>query len=127
MQKIKPIHLLQIGLGIDMLMHGVVRIPHLSMFVNKTSAAFGESFLPLLLVKPFLTVLPFIEALIGLLILIGGKTGRLGLVGGGFLMAVLLFGATSHQDWGTASQQVIYLIAFALALHFHDKNAAIVT
>jgi len=75
------------------------------------------------LVTMFLYILPFIEGIIGLLILIGGKAGRIGLIGGGFLMSVLLFGTASHQDWPAASQQVIYLTAFAIALSFHDKEA----
>jgi len=125
MNKIKPVHILRFGLGIDMLMHGAVRIPNLSAFVDHSSAGFKTSFLPTILVTLFLYVLPFIEALIGLLILIGGKAGRLGFISGGFLMGILLFGTASHQDWATASQQVIYLAAFALALSYHDKEYGI--
>lgn len=123
MQKIKPVHILRFGLGIDMLMHGAVRIPNLPAFVDHSSAGFKTSFLPIVLVTYFLYVLPFIEVLIGLLILIGGKAGRLGFISGGFFMGILLFGTTSHQDWSTASQQVIYLTAFAIALNYHDKEA----
>ena len=123
MQKIKPIHILRFGLGIDMLMHGAVRLLNLPAFVEHSSASFKTSFLPLQLVTMFLYILPFIEGIIGLLILIGGKAGRIGLIGGGFLMSVLLFGTASHQDWPAASQQVIYLTAFAIALSFHDKEA----
>ena len=122
MQKIKPIHLLRFGLGIDMLLHGVVRIPNLDAFVAHSSAGFKTSFLPEVLVTYFLYVLPFIEAIIGLLILVGGKASQLGFVAGGFLMAILLFGTASHQAWDVASQQVIYLVAFALALMFHDRE-----
>lgn len=122
--KIRPVHLLRIGLGIDMLMHGVVRIPNLQGFVNHSMAGFTTSFLPSVLVRWFLTVLPFLEALIGLMILIGGKIGRAGFVAGGFLMAVLLFGTTTRQDWPLVSQQVIYLTAFAIALQFHDQQSS---
>jgi len=122
MQQIKPIHLLRFGLGIDMLLHGVVRIPNLAAFVEHGTSSFKGSFLPDALVTPFLHVLPFIEAIIGLLILVGGKAGRLGFIAGGFLMGVLLFGTASHQAWDLASQQIIYLLAFAIALMFHDKE-----
>jgi thiosulfate dehydrogenase [quinone] large subunit len=122
MQKIKPIHLLRFGLGIDMLMHGVARMPNLAAFVDHSSAGFKTSFLPMQLVTLFLYILPFVEAIIGLLILIGGKAGRMGFISGGFLMAVLLFGTTSHQDWNIASQQIIYLTAFAIALYFYDRE-----
>ena len=124
MQKIKPIHLLRFGLGIDMLMHGVVRLFNLPAFVEHGIGSFKTSFLPMQLVTGSLYVLPVIEGIIGLLILIGGKASRLGLIGGGFLMSVLLFGTASHQDWSIASQQVIYLTAFAIALYFHDKETS---
>jgi len=122
LQKIKSIHLFRFGLGIDMLMHGVVRIPNLEAFVSHSSAGFKTSFLPAVMVTYFLYLLPFIEAIIGLLILIGGKAGRLGYVAGGFLIGILLFGTASHQAWDIASEQVIYLIAFAIALTFHDRE-----
>jgi thiosulfate dehydrogenase [quinone] large subunit len=122
MIKIKPVHIMKIGLGIDMLMHGVVRIPNLAAFVDHGTSSFKGSFLPEALVTPFLYILPFIEAIIGFMILIGGKAGRLGFIAGGFLMAILLFGTASHQAWDLASQQVIYLVAFAVALMFHDRE-----
>jgi thiosulfate dehydrogenase [quinone] large subunit len=122
MQKIKPVYLFRFGLGIDMLMHGVVRIPNLDAFVAHSNDGFKTSFLPAALVTYFLYVLPFIEAIIGLLILAGGKAGRLGYVAGGFLIGILLFGTASHQAWDLASQQVIYLVAFAVALMFHDEQ-----
>jgi thiosulfate dehydrogenase [quinone] large subunit len=125
LQKIKPIHILRFGLGIDMLMHGIVRMPDLTGFVAHSSTGFKTSFLPEALVTAFLYVLPFIEALIGLLILIGGNIGRLGFIAGGFLMAILLFGTASHQAWDLASQQVIYLMAFTFALILHDKKTAV--
>jgi thiosulfate dehydrogenase [quinone] large subunit len=123
LQKIKPLHILRFGLGIDMLMHGLVRMPDLAGFVAHSSAGFKTSFLPMALVSCFLYITPFIEASIGILILIGGKAGRLGFIAGGFLMAILLFGTASHQAWDLASQQVIYLVAFAIALMFHDKES----
>jgi len=113
---------MKIGLGIDMLMHGVVRIPNLAAFVDHGTSSFKGSFLPEALVTPFLYILPFIEAIIGLLILMGSKAGRMGFIAGGFLMAILLFGTASHQAWDLASQQVIYLVAFAVALMFHDSE-----
>jgi len=122
LQKIKPVHILRLGLGIDMLMHGLVRIPDLAGFVAHSSSGFKTSLLPGVLVTSFLYVLPFIEAIIGILILTGGKVGRLGFITGGFLITVLIFGTASHQAWDVVAQQVIYLIAFAIALTFHDRE-----
>jgi thiosulfate dehydrogenase [quinone] large subunit len=127
MNKIKPVHILKIGLGIDMLMHGLIRLPNLAGFVHKSAAGFTDTFLPEALTTAFLYALPFIEAIIGVLILIGGKLGRVGLVGGGLFIAVLLFGTTVKQSWPVAAEQVTYLIAFALALHFHDRHTSDLT
>jgi thiosulfate dehydrogenase [quinone] large subunit len=120
--KFKAIHILRIGLGINMLMHGLVRIPNLNGFVTKASGGFANTPMPPALVSGFLHVLPFIEALIGLLILIGGKAGRIGYIAGGLLITLLIFGTDLHQDWATTSQQMIYLLAFAVALHLHDND-----
>jgi len=127
MNKIKPIHILRIGMGIDMLVHGLIRLPILDKFVAKSVGGFTHTFLPPVLVTAFLYATPFIEALLGVLILIGGKIGRLGLVGGGLFISVLLFGTAVKQEWNVAAEQVTYLIAFALALHFHDRHTGDMT
>ena len=121
MNKIKPIHLLRIGMGIDMLVHGLIRLPILTTFVSKSAVKFESTPLPSVLVTAFLYAIPFIEIALGVLILWGGKIGRLGLVGGGLFISVLLFGTAVKQEWNVAAEQVTYLIAFALALHFHDR------
>ena len=72
---------IRIGLGITMFMHGLVRIPKLNAFVAKTEAGFANTLLPPLLTKAFLYTLPFIELIIGLLILIGGQFWQVGLPG----------------------------------------------
>ena len=122
MNKFKAIHILRIGLGINMLMHGLVRIPNLQGFVTKASGGFASTLMPPVLVSGFLYVLPFLEALVGLLILIGGKAGRIGYIAGGLLITVLIFGTDLHQDWATTSQQMIYLLTFAVALYLHDRE-----
>ncbi|MCJ8210711.1 hypothetical protein MUY27_13420 [Mucilaginibacter sp. RS28] len=122
MNKFKAIHIFRIGLGINMLMHGIVRIPNLPAFVAKSGAAFGSTILPPALTNAFLYVLPFLEALTGLLILLGGRLSRLGYITGGLIISVLIFGTTLLQDWGLAGQQVVYIIAFALALYLHDQQ-----
>jgi thiosulfate dehydrogenase [quinone] large subunit len=126
MNKFKAIHILRIGLGINMLMHGLVRIPNLDGFVTKASGGVANTPMPPVLVSGFLHVLPFIEALIGLLILIGGKASRIGYIAGGLLITLLIFGTDLHQDWATTSQQMIYLLTFAVALYLHDREVQFV-
>ncbi|MCX6217262.1 DoxX family membrane protein [Spirosoma sp.] len=112
--------ILRIGLGINMLMHGLVRLPKLSAFVDKTEAGFAATILPSLLTKAFLYTLPFLELATGILILLGSEFTRWGYFLGGILIAALLLGTTLKEDWNSAGTQMIYVIAFYLALRGLD-------
>jgi len=114
---------IRIGLGINMLMHGLVRIPQLTAFVTKTAAGFGKTILPVVLTNGFLYTLPFLELASGVLILVGGQVGRWGYLLGGVIIAMLLFGTTLKEDWAGASTQMIYVIAFYLALRGLDSGS----
>ena len=97
-------------------MHGLVRIPKLSAFVAKTEAGFANTILPTILTKSFLYTLPFVEFACGVLILLGGQLGKWGYFLGGLIISALLFGTTLKEDWAGAGTQMIYIIAFYLAL-----------
>ena len=109
-----------IRLGINMLMHGAVRIPKLSAFVNKMAGGFADTILPDVLARSFLYVLPFVELTSGLLILLSGRFSKWGYFIGGLVIAALLFGTTLKEDWGTAGTQLVYVVAFYLALRGLD-------
>lgn len=111
---------MRIGLGITMLMHGLVRIPKLSQFVSKMGAGFAHTILPGMLTKAFLFTLPFVELTSGILILLGGQFSKWGYFIGGLTIGALLFGTTLKEDWTTAGTQLIYVIAFYLALRGLD-------
>jgi thiosulfate dehydrogenase [quinone] large subunit len=113
---------MRIGLGINMLMHGLVRIPKLNAFVTKTAAGFADTILPLILTKTFLYTLPFVELTSGILILLGGQFSKWGYFIGGLTIGALLFGTTLKEDWAGAGTQMIYVIAFYLALRGLDTS-----
>ena len=113
---------LRVGLGINMLMHGLVRIPKLSAFVTKTEAGFASTILPAILTRAFLYTLPFVELAIGIMILLGGQFTKWGYFAGGLFIGVLLFGTTLKEDWAGAGNQLIYIIAFYLALRSLDTS-----
>ncbi|MBD2752314.1 DoxX family protein [Spirosoma validum] len=113
---------IRIGLGINMLMHGLVRIPKLSAFVAKMGAGFANTILPEILTKTFLYTLPFVELTSGILILLGGQFSKWGYFIGGLTIGALLFGTTLKEDWTTAGNQLIYVIAFYLALRGLDSS-----
>ncbi|CCH55331.1 DoxX family protein [Fibrisoma limi BUZ 3] len=112
--------IIRLGLGINMLMHGAVRIPKLNAFVNKMAGGFADTILPDVLARSFLYVLPFVELTSGLLILLGGRFSKWGYFIGGLVIAALLFGTTLKEDWGTAGTQLVYVVAFYLALRGLD-------
>jgi len=114
--------ILRLGLGINMLMHGLVRLPKLNAFATKMAAGFEVTFLPTALAKPFLLILPVLEFLTGLLILAGGKLGRYGLILCGLILAALLLGTTLKEDWGTAGTQLIYVLATAYGLALYEQQ-----
>ncbi len=113
--------ILRIGMGVNMLLHGAVRLPNLTTNVEKMAAGFENTFLPSIVSHGFLYVLTFAEIIIGLLILVGGPFGRWGYFAGGILMTALMFGSSLKMDWPTVATQVVYLIAFYLALN-HTPN-----
>lgn len=113
---------IRIGLGINMLMHGLVRLPRLTTFVTKAEAGFAGTILPTLLTRAFLYTLPFVELATGILILLGGQFTRWGYFIGGLLMGALLFGTTLKEDWPGAGLQLTYVIAFYLALRGLDSS-----
>ena len=113
---------MRIGLGINMLMHGLIRIPKLSTFVSKMAVGFTHTLLPDILTKTFLYTLPFVELTSGILILLGGQFSKWGYFVGGLTVGALLFGTTLKEDWNTAGTQLIYIIAFYLALRGLDTS-----
>lgn len=113
---------LRFGLGINMLMHGLVRFPKLFSFADKMVVDFEKTLLPALLVRSFGIILPILEFGVGALILLGGRLLGIGLVGGGFVITLLMFGTALREEWATLGSQVIYLAVFAFGLVLTDTR-----
>jgi thiosulfate dehydrogenase [quinone] large subunit len=97
-------------------MHGISRlIAGPAQFQTKLVSQFEHSALPLSLVWSFGIVLPWVEALFGLLLLVGLRT-RAALVGGSVLLLFLTFGSAMIQDWQAASTQLLYAAVYAALL-----------
>lgn len=113
---------LRLTLGINIFMHGGARIlSGVTQFADKMTAGFADSPLPLSLTRLFLTALPFVELVIGALMIIGLFT-RYALLAGAVLIMVLTFGSTAKQDWNAAGAQLTYAIAFAILLFGLEYN-----
>jgi thiosulfate dehydrogenase [quinone] large subunit len=109
------------ALGIVEFMHGLVRLPGLAGFATGMVKQFQGTIMPGWFVYSFGSVLPFLEALIGLALILGVFT-RWTLTAASLLMSILIFGTCLRSDWATVGLQMIYVIAFFIGLFFLEHN-----
>jgi thiosulfate dehydrogenase [quinone] large subunit len=109
--------------GLNVMLRGVVRIAvGLPAFQAYMLTQFKDvPVMPPAFLLPFASVLPFVETVIGLLILIGFQT-RLALIAGALMIAMLTFGTMLRQDFTIAWLQLDYAIAFFLLLALRSWN-----
>lgn len=114
--------LLRLTLGLNICMHGVSRIAAgPATFANALIPMFHNTPLPAWSVHAFGLILPWAEAILGFLLLVGLCT-RLALIAGSLLILILTFGTTLRQDWNTAGVQLIYAVVYAALLALDRWN-----
>lgn len=113
--------MVRLGIGISMLGHGLVRIPKLKTFSEGMINNFQDSLLPEFLLIPFSFALPFIEFLLGILLIIGWQTKRAA-IGGGCIMLALIAGTSLIENWSALPSQMIHLLFFVLVYEFNEAN-----
>jgi uncharacterized membrane protein YphA (DoxX/SURF4 family) len=111
----------RLSLGINKLIHGLVRLPILTAFAANMAKSFEGTVLPGWFVYPFGLVLPCLEALLGIALILGLLT-RWALLTGSLLMSILIFGTALRSDWATVGVQMVYVIAYFLAFLFLEYN-----
>jgi thiosulfate dehydrogenase (quinone) large subunit len=100
--------LLRATLGLNILMHGVARLlAGAGTFARTLVPMFAGTPLPSWAVYDFGLAVPFIETLLGALLLAGLMT-RWALISGCGLLFVLTFGSSLRQDWQTVAVQLFY-------------------
>jgi thiosulfate dehydrogenase (quinone) large subunit len=114
--------MLRFTLGLAILMHGLVRLPHLTAFADGLVKLFAQTPLPELMLRPFAIGLVFVETIVGLLILLGLWT-RAALLLGAFAMAALVFGTALRSDWDTLAIQMLYALIYAALIATREYNA----
>jgi len=114
--------LLRIALGVNFAGHGLIRIYNgVGSFAASTAEHLAKSPLPHSLTLGFSYAIPFLEAILGLTLILGVFT-RIALVCGALFMMALTIGVTSNQQWDIASQQLLYSIVFFLLLYLMEHN-----
>lgn len=115
--------LLRVSFGTNILLHGASRLlagqagflTYLNHYFEHTPLM-PKSFLPV-----FGTVLPVVEAALGLLLVLGLAT-RFALIAGALVMLVLVFGTNLAQDWNVAGLQLIYCFLYYYLLAHREWN-----
>ena len=115
--------LLRIALGVNFAGHGLIRIYHgVGAFATSTAEHLAKSPLPHTFTFGFSYAIPFIEAILGLTLILGVFT-RISLVCGALFMMLLTIGITANQQWDVAGQQLVYSVVFFLLLFLIEHNA----
>ena len=114
--------LLRVALGVNFAGHGFIRIYHgVGTFASTTAEHMAKSPLPHGLVVGFGYSIPWIEALLGIALVLGLFT-RASLIAGAVFMMALTVGVTSNQQWDVAGQQLVYSVVFFLLLWLVEYN-----
>lgn len=114
--------LARVTLGVNFLIHGLVRLPKLKEFANGVINGFKGTMLPEILVLPFAYAIPIVELILGIMLLLGFLT-RKALIASAILMIFLIAGSALKEDWGVVGTQMVYaLYIFFLMFYFdYDK------
>lgn len=97
----------KLPLALSMLGHGLVRLPKLGVFSHWMTTFMAKSYLPPASILAFSYVVPFVEAIVGVLLLLGLYTRQtlyLGLV----LMALFAFGNTTIENWDAITSELLH-------------------
>ena len=109
-------------LGLNYLLHGLVRLPKLPAFRAHVVQQFASAPLPPALVGAFATALPFVEGTLGLLLVLGWFT-RAALVGTMLVLMSLVFGSCLLENWSLVGDQMLYgLFIITLVLHLQRNR-----
>lgn len=103
--------LLRISMGINIFIHGAVRIPKLDEFSSWMQGLYQNTILPGFSVQIFAHGIPLIEAMVGLLLILGLFTNKT-LLGGAGLMVMLIAGSCLIEKWDWAGIQMIYALFY---------------
>ncbi|BAU51932.1 hypothetical protein [Mucilaginibacter gotjawali] len=122
MNEIIAFFLLRAGLGLNILLHGLVRLKNgRVLFLNALAREFEGSGLPPLTIKTAGLALPYLETGIGLLLVCGLETQGV-LIAGCLLMFLLLAGKSLVSDWVTVTFQMIYILVYCILLFYLQFN-----
>lgn len=106
--------IIRVGLGLNIFLHGLVRIrAGRYNFKKVIEAEFADTLLEGRTVGLFALYLPLIEFAIGLLLLAGLFT-QTAIIAGSLVMLFLIVGKSIKSDWQTVTFQMVYVAFYAI-------------
>jgi thiosulfate dehydrogenase [quinone] large subunit len=114
---------LRVSFGANIMLHGVSRIVmgHAAFLAYLTHYFEKASYVPVGMLSLFATVQPWVELILGLLLMIGLAT-RFSLIAGGLVILSLVIGTNLAQDWLVSGLQLIYAFLYYYLLAHLDQN-----
>ena len=115
--------ILRVSFGANIMLHGVSRIVmgHAAFLAYLTHYFEKASYVPVSMLSVFATVQPWVELILGLLLMIGLAT-RFSLIAGGLVILALVIGTNLAQDWLVSGLQLIYAFLYYYLLAHLDQN-----
>lgn len=114
--------LLRVIMGINLFMHGAVRIfGDYSGFRSWVIGEFSGTILPGGLVTLTAWLIPPVELLVGISLVLGLWTS-VGLAVAGIHMGVLMFGMSLLSNWGSVANQLLYVFGLSALLFGIEYN-----
>jgi thiosulfate dehydrogenase [quinone] large subunit len=107
--------------GINLLGHGLVRLPKVPAFRAWMVTFFEGTLLPGWLVAPFATAIPYVEFILGLL-LISGLFTKFTLLAAAAVLGMLLLGSCLKEQWEAVGAQMVYVLAYTWLLSALSAN-----
>jgi thiosulfate dehydrogenase [quinone] large subunit len=115
--------LLRIALGVNFASRGLLRIHNgVGVFAIATTERIAKSPLPHTLIIGFSYAIPYLEAILGLTLILGVFT-RISLACGAVFMMALTIGITANQQWDIVGLQLLYSLVFFVLLFLVEHNA----
>lgn len=111
---------LRLPIAVSLAGHGLVRIPKLQTFTEAMVKSMEKSAIPEVLITPFGYILPFLEAIVGISLLMGFKP-KLTVYSAIALMSLLIFGSSSVENWSAIEAQLLHSLYLSALLWFYLK------
>lgn len=114
---------LRLPIAISLAGHGLVRIPKLQTFTEGMVKSMEKSAIQEVLITPFGYLLPFLEAIVGIALLIGFKP-KLTIYASLSLMSILILGSSSVENWSAIEAQLLHSLYLFALLWFYLKYSS---